>query len=294
MLNEYLRLSRESDELYEKWSEGRDKLDKHQAAILAEFGLPDRYPYSHYLTRLIHHSKPESAFESLMVDLYKLGKEYADREPKSNLQTLRDAKRNLQEASEVLSAIGVINSSYTRFIYDSVFLTGREDDKTCLTLLKDANSYEDLENLLYYHQHVRTISKGVDSKIPYLPEFLKQDPEDEEILELLNLQHQITEENELNTDYRSTLIKTRNVLEDAGQQLFTCLINVAMSGELSDADDFEVGDVLNFKEGDFRSLDDQNVQLIIRVLDAIGKSYASLININNLDDNPNNEDETPF
>lgn len=293
MLNEYLRLSRESDELYEKWMAGTEKLNKHQAAVLAVFGLPDQYPYSHYLTRIIHHERPESAFENLMVDLHKLGKEYAELEPKSNLQILREAKQNYPEASEVLPSIGVINSSYARFIYDKVFLTGREDEKTSLILLKDANSYKKLENLLSFHQHVRKISKEVDRKIPYLMEFLKEDRDDEEILELLYPQHQITEEDETYPDYRSQLVKTRNVLDDTGQQLFTCLINVAMSGELSETDDFEVGDVLNFKESDFRSLDDQNVQLIIKVLDAISRSCTSIININNLDSTSEGED-TPF
>lgn len=294
MLNEYLRLSRESDELYEKWTAGTEKLNKHQAAILAEFGLPDQYPYSHYLTRLIHHSKPESAFEKLMVDLYKLGKEYAEQEPKSNLQILRKAKQTFPEANEVLPSIGVINSSYAEFIYDKVFLTGREDEKICLSMLKDANSYKELEDLLFFHQHARTQIKKIASlKIPYLREFLQQVSENDDLVELFNPQYEIAEEDSQNSDYRSQLIKTQKVFNNMGQELFTCLVNVAMSGELNDTDDFEVGDVLNFKESDFRSVDDQNVQLIIKVLDAIGRSCASMININNLDSD-GDLNETPF
>ena len=96
-----------------------------------------------------------------------------------------------------------------------------------------------------------------------------------------------------NPDYRSQLIKTQKVFEDMGQELFTCLINVSMSGELRSADDFEVGEVLNFNESDFRNLDDQNVHLIFKVLDVIHTSRATMININNLD-SASEEGDTPF
>lgn len=84
-------------------------------------------------------------------------------------------------------------------------------------------------------------------------------------------------------DYRSQLINTQKVFENISQELLTCLINVAMSGELSSADNFEVGDVFEFNESDFRNLDDQNVQLIFKVFDMINSSSATLVNINNLD-----------
>lgn len=83
-----------------------------------------------------------------------------------------------------------------------------------------------------------------------------------------------------NLDYRTQLLKTQKVFEDMGQELFTCLINVAMSGELKSADEFEVGEVLTFNETDFRNLDDQNVQLIFKVLDVIHTSRGTMININ--------------
>lgn len=83
-------------------------------------------------------------------------------------------------------------------------------------------------------------------------------------------------------DYRSTLVSTQKVFEDVSQELFTCLINVAMSGELSPADNFEVGEYLDLYESDFRNLNDQNVQLIFKVLDLINSSSATMANINNL------------
>ena len=94
-----------------------------------------------------------------------------------------------------------------------------------------------------------------------------------------------------NSDYRSQLVKTQKVFEEMGQELFTCLINVSMSGELSQADDFEVGEVLTFNESDFRKLDDQNVQLIFKVLDVISTSCATMININNLDSDSEEGDQ---
>ena len=91
-------------------------------------------------------------------------------------------------------------------------------------------------------------------------------------------------------DYKSQLVRTQKVFEDMSQALFTCLINVAMSGELSTADNLEVGEFLNFHESDFRNLDDQNVQLIFKVLDVINSSSASMVNINNLDSLPKEGD----
>ena len=294
MLDEYIKLYREKEAHYEKWCAATDNLYAHEEKILKEFGLPNEFRYSYYLSKLINSPNPDSVVQEVMVDLYKLGVEYANREPKHNLQILRDAKREFSEAHEILPSIGVVETSYAEFIYNEIFLTGREDEKTTLTFLKDANTYEELENLLYFHQRIRGINKKLNIKeIPYLIEFLKQDPENEELVEQFNPQHEITEEDENVSDYRKQLIKTRILLEDFGQQLFTCLINVAMTGELASTDEFEVGDVLKFNESDFRYLDDQNVQLIIKVLDAAGRSCATMININNLDSTSEGED-TPF
>lgn len=55
-----------------------------------------------------------------------------------------------------------------------------------------------------------------------------------------------------------------------------------MSGELSSADNFEVGEYLDLYESDFRNLNDQNVKLIFKVLDVINSSSSTMVNINNL------------
>lgn len=295
MLNEYIRLYNEKEELFERWSAATDKLNEHQSKILQEFGLPNRFPYTQFLNRLIDIPNRERAFKELLVVLNNLGKAYSNQESRHDLQILRDAKQNLTEAVKVLPSLGIINSSYAEFIYQKIFLNGREDEKACLIMLKAANSYENLEDLLYFHQRIRTILKEIDIlEIPYLTEFLRHDPEHNELINLFNPQFQIAgQEDEIKT-YRSHLINTIEVFEDLGQRLFTSLVNVSMSGELLPVDSFEIGDVLNFKETDFRSLDDQNVKLIIKVLDAINQSSASMININNLDSNSYDSNELPF
>lgn len=57
--------------------------------------------------------------------------------------------------------------------------------------------------------------------------------------------------------YRDSLYKTTQVLGDLSEQLFTNIINLAMSGEMKDFDnEFEVGEVVNYNDADFRNLDD--------------------------------------
>lgn len=71
--------------------------------------------------------------------------------------------------------------------------------------------------------------------------------------------------------------------------------HIAMSGELSTVDKtFQTGEVMEFKETDFRNLSDQNAQLVLKVLDAIAESYSSLININKLNRDLADNDELPF
>ena len=60
---------------------------------------------------------------------------------------------------------------------------------------------------------------------------------------------------------------------------------------MSQADEFEVDELLKFNESDFRNLDDLNVQLIFKVLDVISSSRATMININNLDSDSEEGDQ---
>ena len=92
------------------------------------------------------------------------------------------------------------------------------------------------------------------------------------------------------TTYRTSLYETTSILGDFGQQLFTSLINLAMSGEMKDFDSgFDVGETLVYNDADFRHLEDQNVKLIYEVLDVIARVHGTLVNINDLHDD---EDDT--
>ena len=93
------------------------------------------------------------------------------------------------------------------------------------------------------------------------------------------------------TAYRTSLHETTSILGDFGQQLFTNLINLAMSGEMKEFDKgFDVGETLAYNDADFRHLEDQNVKLIYEVLDIIHKARGKLINISNLDCKANERD----
>jgi len=81
------------------------------------------------------------------------------------------------------------------------------------------------------------------------------------------------------------LIKSCRKLADFHDKLFEQLINLAMSGENSDADElFDVGDDMNFKLSDFEKISDANVPRIIGLLHQTKACHDSLVNMNNLND----------
>lgn len=83
--------------------------------------------------------------------------------------------------------------------------------------------------------------------------------------------------------YRKALKKSCRKLADFHDKLFDQLINLAMSGEMSDADKlFEVGDDMSFKLSDFEKIGDVNVQRIIALLHQTKACHDSLVNTNNL------------
>lgn len=95
-----------------------------------------------------------------------------------------------------------------------------------------------------------------------------------------------------NESYRDTLKESADLMISLGRQLFTCVINLAMKGELKDVDDaFSTGETLTYKEDDFRKLSDQNIQLIYEVLDVISKVHSSLVNINDISEDESEEGE---
>lgn len=91
--------------------------------------------------------------------------------------------------------------------------------------------------------------------------------------------------------YRDSLYKTTQILGEMGEQLFTNIINLAMSGEMNDFNnEFEIGEVVHYNDADFRDLSDQNIKLIYEVLDVIARVHGSIVNINDLSDEEDDND----
>lgn len=91
--------------------------------------------------------------------------------------------------------------------------------------------------------------------------------------------------------YRQELLNTPFILSETLNELENIIINLAMSGELSEINDqFEENDNMDFKYEDFRGLTDYNVKLIYEVYDFLETKRSELINVNSLGD----DDELDF
>ncbi len=85
--------------------------------------------------------------------------------------------------------------------------------------------------------------------------------------------------------YRQELLNTPFILSETLNELENIIINLAMSGELSEINDqFEENDNMDFKYEDFRGLTDYNVKLIYEVYDFLETKRSELINVNSLED----------
>ena len=86
-----------------------------------------------------------------------------------------------------------------------------------------------------------------------------------------------------NPPYRKSIIRTSETLDCVTRQLYTCLFNVAMTGELAQVNEIlNTGESLKLSEADLRRLDDQNAKIIIKVLDLLVASQDDLCLRNNL------------
>ncbi len=83
--------------------------------------------------------------------------------------------------------------------------------------------------------------------------------------------------------YQSHLKSTPIVLRETIDELQTIIINLAMSGELSEVNDqFAASDSMHFKYEDFRKLTDYNVNLLYAVYDFLETKRRELMNVNGL------------
>ncbi len=86
--------------------------------------------------------------------------------------------------------------------------------------------------------------------------------------------------------YQQSIIDTIQQLQEAGDQVFTQALNIAMNGERKDLNDrFEVGDEVRFYLEDLEAVNDPNVQHLVALLGRIQETMDSLRNINGLNEN---------
>lgn len=108
----------------------------------------------------------------------------------------------------------------------------------------------------------------------------------EEAIKLLEDQNEITlrgQETKENS-YRNKLIEAVNYLSDCEGEIFTKMLNVAMSGEFKEIDEvFEEGDIYEFDIEQFRNSKDLNVEKLVALHDHINETIESIINLNAID-----------
>ena len=93
-------------------------------------------------------------------------------------------------------------------------------------------------------------------------------------------------ENNKPKTYRDNLIVAVNNLIEFENNLFTDIINVAMSNEYKEIDEvFDVNDVYNFNIDHFENSTDQNVKNLVNLINEIRQSVETIMNINNIKEN---------
>lgn len=84
--------------------------------------------------------------------------------------------------------------------------------------------------------------------------------------------------------YRETLQATLEKLVRMRGEIFDCLLQLAVTGELKEwADAVPVGECHTFSTELFAACDDANMQILVRLLNRVEQTADSLCNINALD-----------
>lgn len=84
--------------------------------------------------------------------------------------------------------------------------------------------------------------------------------------------------------YRETLQETLGKLVKMRGEVFDCLLQLSVTGELKEwADAVPVGGCYTFSTELFAACDDANLQILVRLLARIEQTADSLCNINALD-----------
>jgi hypothetical protein len=95
------------------------------------------------------------------------------------------------------------------------------------------------------------------------------------------------------TEYKQWLEDAVRTLQNAENEVFTAMVNVAFSGVYKDISRVhEPGDVINMELAMFEETDDQNLDLLVDAVKKIAEIKESLINLNAIEIDLEAEDET--
>lgn len=97
----------------------------------------------------------------------------------------------------------------------------------------------------------------------------------------------------MSTEYKQWLEDAVRTLQNAENEVFTAMVNVAFSGVYKDISRVhEPGDVINMELAMFEDTDDQNLDLLVDAVKKIAETKESLINLNALEIDLDEEDES--
>ncbi len=87
----------------------------------------------------------------------------------------------------------------------------------------------------------------------------------------------------MEAEYKVSLEESCQAIATARHEIFSTLINVAMSGEYAEIDDlFEVGETVLFDTTYFQHCQDINLQKLLELVHNLEITHDSLTNINGL------------
>lgn len=84
--------------------------------------------------------------------------------------------------------------------------------------------------------------------------------------------------------YKESITSAIDVVKTSGTNIFTAILEIAMAGELSEWEkDVAVGEEFLFTLELFKSLNDQNIDQLVALLDDMDAVLQSLHNINGIE-----------
>jgi len=82
-------------------------------------------------------------------------------------------------------------------------------------------------------------------------------------------------------NYRETLKDALKNLSEVNLMIYNSLIPIAMTGELKEWNEsVPVGEIHNFPFDLFKSCEDANVQLLVKLIETVEETYQTIKNVN--------------